>query len=490
MSRTEKKALGKLREKFEGKTKYKEGKAMTGEERLKRFTEENYQKTLTKVNSHIYHFLGYGHSNAIAVVGNTSVILIDALDSPGYAKDLKEELARLTDKPVRTIIYTHGHPDHRGGAGVFRDTVEEVIAFGPQKPMLKYYGRLNDVLNQRGAFQFGYELTDEEAISQGIGIREGKAVGKGGFDPIPPTTLYQEKEVEREIDGVRLKLVSAPGETDDQIFIWLEEDKVICTGDNYYGCWPNLYAIRGTQYRDIAAWVEALDQILSYGAEALLPGHTRPLMGKGLVQGQLKVFRDAMEYVLLETLDCMNRGMSMSEAVERVKLPEEYRDKEYLGEYYGTVEWSVKSIYCGYVGWFDGNAARLLPVSEREYQAVLRELVGQEKLLEKIRSCLAKGQYQLALQLLELVDSGTETAGEAQTTGESQTAGEAQTASESQTAGGAQTSKAGQTANARQAGNDKEEMVKGLKKQALLGRARQTPSANARHYLIASAKRL
>ena len=301
---------------------------MTGEQRLKAFAETSYKKTLTKVNHHIYHFLGYGISNSIAVIGDTSVILIDALDCPDYARELKRELAELTDKPVKTIIYTHGHPDHRGGAGAFRDTVEEVIAFAPAKSLLKYYDRLNHVLNQRGMYQFGYELTDEEAISEGIGIREGRAVGKGEFDPIPPTTLYREKEVERIIDGVKLKMVSTPGETDDQIFVWLEEDKVICTGDNYYGCWPNLYAIRGTQYRDIAAWIEALDEILACEAEALLPGHTRPLIGKELVQEQIGTFRDAIAYVLLETLDCMNQGMTMSQTVEKVKLPEKYLNKD------------------------------------------------------------------------------------------------------------------------------------------------------------------
>ena len=107
---------------------------------------------------------------------------------------------------------------------------------------------------------------------------------------------------------------------------------MICTGDNYYGCWPNLYAIRGTQYRDIAAWVETLDAILSYEAEALLPGHTKPLIGRELVREQIKTFRDAIEYVLLETLDGMDKGMTMSETVARVKLPKKYQDKYSLGE--------------------------------------------------------------------------------------------------------------------------------------------------------------
>ncbi len=415
---------------------------MTVEKKLKDFTEKNYQKTLTKVNDHIYHFLGYGISNAVAVLGETSVILIDALDSTGYGEELKEDLARLTDKPVKTIIYTHGHPDHRGGAGVFRDTVEEVIAFAPKKPVLKYYDRLKDVLNQRGAYQFGYGLTDEETISQGIGIREGWAVGKGSLDFIAPTTMYHEDEVERVIDGVKLKMVSAAGETDDQIFVWLEEDQVICTGDNYYGCWPNLYAIRGTQYRDIAAWADTLGVILSYDAKALLPGHTRPIMGREQIQDQIGTFRDAIEYVLLETLDCMNKGMTISETTEQVKLPEKYLDKEYLGEFYGTVEWSVKSIYCGYVGWFDGNAAGLMPVSDREYQAVIRELIGDEKLKEKIKEYMNEGQFQIALQLLELAD-----------------------------------------------GKESSE-YRELKKEALLKRAGQMTSANARHYFIASAKNL
>ena len=415
---------------------------MTGEQRLKDFTEKNYQKTLTKVNDHIYHFLGYGISNAVAVLGETSVILIDALDSTGYGEEMKADLARLTDKPVKTIIYTHGHPDHRGGAGVFRDTVEEVIAFAPKKPVLKYYDRLKDVLNQRGAYQFGYGLTDEETISQGIGIREGWAVGKGSLDFIAPTTIYHEDEVERVIDGIKLKMVSAAGETDDQIFVWLEEDQVICTGDNYYGCWPNLYAIRGTQYRDIAAWADTLGVILSYDAKALLPGHTRPVMGREQIQDQIGTFRDAIEYVLLETLDCMNKGMTISETTEQVKLPEKYLDKEYLGEFYGTVEWSVKSIYCGYVGWFDGNAAGLMPVSDSKYQTVIRELIGDEKLKEKIKAYMNEGQFQIALQLLELAD-----------------------------------------------GKESSE-YRELKKEALLKRAGQMTSANARHYFIASAKNL
>ena len=417
---------------------------MTGEEKLRKFTEEQYKKQVTKVNHRIYHFLGWGHSNATAIIGETSVILVDTLDSDERAKRLRAELATITDKPVRTIIYTHSHPDHRGGAGAFRDTVEEIIAFKARTEPLDGYGRIAAALNQRGEFQFGYELTDEENISQGIGPREGKAVGDGVYDFMPPTTVYDVDTTTRTIDGVTMELTAAPGETDDQLFVWLEEDKVMISGDNYCGCWPNLYAIRGTQYRDIAQWIKTLEKILSYPAEALLPGHTAPLIGRDQILEVVGNFKNAIASVFDQTLDCLGRGLTLAETVESVRLPEELRDKEYLGEYYGTVEWSVKGIYNGYVGWFDGDAAHLMPCPRREFSAAVLELAGgPDKLLAKALSCLEKGESQLALELLELLG------------------GEAQSGK-----------------------------IKEVKRRALLARAAQMTSANARHYYICSAKEI
>ena len=415
---------------------------MTGEERLRNFTETSYKKRITKINDRVYHFLGWGHSNATAIIGDTSIILVDTLDSDARGERLKAELKNIADKPVRTIIYTHGHPDHRGGAGAFKDTVEEIIAFKPKGAVLDGYDRLAAALNRRGAFQFGYALTDEENISQGIGPREGRAVGDGDFCPLPPTTLYDTDTVARTIDGVTLELTSAPGETDDQLFVWLNEDKVMISGDNYYGCWPNLYAIRGTQYRDIAQWVKTLEKILSYPSEALLPGHTAPLLGRETILDVVGNFKDALAFVLNKTLECMGKGMTLEETVEAVQLPENLRDKEYLGEYYGTVEWSVKGIYCGYVGWFDGDATHLMPCRERGFSVAMLELAGgAEAVCRKAQSCIKEGNCQLALQLLDLV-----------------------------------------------APSGRDEAWKAMKREALLGRAVQMTSANARHYYICSAK--
>ncbi len=97
---------------------------------------------------------------------------------------MSEIIEKNTGKKVKTILYTHGHPDHRGGAGAFQESAEEIIAFEPVTAVLEKTELLQDIQNLRGKRQFGYSLTDEEAISQGIGPRGGRGLrGTQGFCP-------------------------------------------------------------------------------------------------------------------------------------------------------------------------------------------------------------------------------------------------------------------------------------------------------------------
>jgi alkyl sulfatase BDS1-like metallo-beta-lactamase superfamily hydrolase len=376
-----------------------------GEELLKQFTATAYPPTVTEiVPDTIFHVMGYGHSNAGFIIGNESVILVDTLDTDVRGARLANLIAERTDKPVKTIIYTHGHPDHRSGASVFAESGPEIIAFAPVTPLLRRTGKLVNIQNRRGIRQFGYELTDEEAISQGIGIREGFTVGEGTRSPLLPTTVYNEKEVRLDIDGIRLTLCSAPGETEDQIFIWVDDHQVLFCADNYFGCWPNLYAIRGGQYRDVATWIGSLDKMREYSAEALLPGHTRPIIGQEAVADVLSNFRNALDYVLNETLACMDKGMGIEATVDAVTLPEHYRQLPYLQEHYGTVAWSVRSIYTGYLGWFDGNPTNLNPLSPRERAAKsIDQMGGKDTVSDAVTSALDAGDTQWALELADLL---------------------------------------------------------------------------------------
>ncbi|MBO5301183.1 MAG: alkyl/aryl-sulfatase, partial [Peptococcaceae bacterium] len=375
-----------------------------GAEQLQAYANRTFEKNILKVAEHIYYFTGFGHSNATLLIGDTSCILVDVLDSDVRGETLKQAIAQITDKPVKTIIYTHGHPDHRGGAKAFADTVEEIIAFAPKRPVLKYSQLVNDILMLRGARQFGYALTNDELITQGLGPREGSTCGEGTYGILPPTTVYTEDSVTRIIDGVTLQMTAAVGETDDQIFVWLPDAKALCCGDNFYACFPNLYAIRGSQYRDISAWVDSLDVIRTYPIETLLPGHGKAIQGTQTVQETLKNYRDAIESVLLQTLDGMNQGLTIDQLAENVKLPETLANLPYLGEHYGSVEWTVRSIFNAYAGWFDGNPTALHPLTASQNAShTIRMMGGVNAVLQEIQSAIATGEYQWGMQLCDLI---------------------------------------------------------------------------------------
>lgn len=376
-----------------------------GEQRLKDFTATAYPPTVTEVVPNtIFHVMGYGHSNASFIIANESVIVIDTLDTDVRAERFAAVIAEKTDKPVKTIIYTHGHPDHRSGAKAFAGSDPEIIAFAPITLPLRRTEKLAEIQDRRGIRQFGYELTDEEAISQGIGIREGFTVGEGVRNPLPPTTVYTDDEVHLDIDGVHLTLCAAPGETEDQMFIWVDEHKTLFCADNYFGCWPNLYAIRGGQYRDVATWIESLDQMLRLPAESMLPGHTHPIIGRDAVAEVLTNFRDAVDYVLTETLTCMNQGLGIEETVANVKLPDRFAELPYLQEHYGTVAWSVRSIYTGYLGWFDGNPTHLNPLPPRERATrMIDQMGGTDAVKSAVLTALDAGDTQWALELADLL---------------------------------------------------------------------------------------
>ena len=86
-----------------------------GQELLQQYAERSFRDhEVLKVTDRVYYFMGFGHSNATLVIGDNSCILIDTLDTDARCTRLVETIQTITDKPIKTLIYTHGHPDHTG----------------------------------------------------------------------------------------------------------------------------------------------------------------------------------------------------------------------------------------------------------------------------------------------------------------------------------------------------------------------------------------
>ena len=80
------------------------------------------------LNGHIYQAFGYSVVNCTLIEGDDSCILIDTMTGMEPAAVVAKEFKKITDKPIKTVIYTHFHADHISGTQAF--VSEEDVAAG------------------------------------------------------------------------------------------------------------------------------------------------------------------------------------------------------------------------------------------------------------------------------------------------------------------------------------------------------------------------
>ena len=358
--------------------------------------------TVIEVAPGVYVAYGYSAANSTLIEGDDGAIVVDVTENTQVAELVLAEFRKITQKPIEAIIYTHSHQDHVSGAEVFaRESQPKIYARANFKSDLLQENEVGKILKVRTYKQHGVGLSAIEQLDAEKLVCNLPITGKLGDGFILPNRTFSEERLSLEIAGIKLELVAAPGETEDQLYVWLPEKKVLLCGDNYYSRFPNLYAIRG-HYREPSQWADSLDKMLAEGPEYLIPGHTLPIRGAENVREVLTDYRDAIRYVLDRTIEGMNEGLTPDRLVETVELPPDLADKPYLQETYGSVPWTVRGIYGAYLGWFDGNPTHLFPLSPAEESQRIAKLAGgEEALLGAARDALTEGDYQWASQLAD-----------------------------------------------------------------------------------------
>ena len=223
------------------------------------------------------------------------------------------------------------------------------------------------ILQKRTRRQYSLGLLEPhtEVISMGLGSAEA-SLEKFGKGFVPPTKTFDGEKLEVSAAGIELVLYKAPGETDDQLFVWYPAKNVLFSGDNFYQTFPNLYAIRGTVYRDFNLWADSLDHMTEFPVGASGAGGTPAPYPAPAALKALADYRDAIRFVIAKTAEGMNQGLTPDELVSYVKLPDNLAGKFYLQEFLGTVVWSVRAYFAGNLGWFDGNPTSLFPLAPHE----------------------------------------------------------------------------------------------------------------------------
>ncbi|MBT5216769.1 MAG: MBL fold metallo-hydrolase [Gammaproteobacteria bacterium] len=361
---------------------------------------QEFKKEIYSFGNGIHVAVGYGIANSIMVEGIGGNIIIDASDSTFEAEIIYKQFKEINSNPIKAIIYTHNHGDHTFGTSYYYnlfDKKPDVIAHESTDYYVeRIIGILNPIISKRSTRMFGTELPDEDVINVGIGPYLGVSQSPVGY--IKPNITFK-KELKLNIAGIDIELYHAPGETNDQLFVWLPQKKALMPGDNLYKTFPNLYTIRGTTHRDVKGWVESLDHMRSFNPQYLFPSHTKPLSGPQVLE-TLTIYRDAIQYVHDQTIRLINKGFYPDQIIEMIQLPENLSSSPFINEFYGTVRWSVKSIFNGYLGWFNGNISDLDPLSRFEEAKRFSAMVGgKEALFLELEKAIKNKDMQWALQI-------------------------------------------------------------------------------------------
>jgi alkyl sulfatase BDS1-like metallo-beta-lactamase superfamily hydrolase len=340
------------------------------------------------ITVHTTYFCG----SVTAIRTSEGLVLIDTA-KPDTAKQTLDVVRSWDDGPIHTVIFTHGHIDHTSGVTAID---EEADARGVSRPRIIAHRNVKRRMER-------YEA------SHGFNsIVQGQQFNMPGYVyPIGqrrPDEVYDDT-LSLTVGGERIELFHGRGETDDATFVWLPERRVLASGDFVIWVFPNAGNPRKVQ-RYAAEWAVALRQMEQLRPAILIPGHGPVVFGEERAAQILADGAEALEYLVRETLALMNKGATLDEVLQAVKMAAEFLAKPYLLAKYDDPEFLVRSIYHFYAGWFDGNPAHLKPASASDLASELAGLVGgARKLAERAAAVSEAGQSRLAVQLAEFASA-------------------------------------------------------------------------------------
>lgn len=321
-------------------------------------------------------------ANVSAVGTAEGLVLIDT-GSFITGKLIATQISEWSAEPVQTAIFTHGHVDHATGIRAYerRRTVHVVAheAIASRFDRYQITAAYNGLINTR---QFR--------------VPQLRWPTKYRY----PDQTYRHN-LQLEIGGVPFELYHDRGETDDHTWIWLPTHNTLCTGDLFTWAVPNCGNPQKVQ-RYPKEWARALDRMVEFGAETLLPGHGPPIFGADRVRQALTDTAALLHTIHDQTLELMNAGARLDDILQSVELPGDLLERPYLRPVYDDPLFIVRNIWRYYGGWYDGNPARLKPPPDSVLAGEVARLAGGAAALAQRALDLAEhGDLALGCQLAE-----------------------------------------------------------------------------------------
>jgi alkyl sulfatase BDS1-like metallo-beta-lactamase superfamily hydrolase len=360
----------------------------------------------------IYQVRGMDISNVSFVEGDTGLIVIDPLVSTEVAAAaLQLYRTHRGDRPVVAVIFTHSHVDHFGGvlgvtsqADVEAGTVAVLAPEGFTEHVVQENVYAGPAMARRATYMYGTLLARGPQGQVGCGL--GQAPSTGEIALIVPTIDVRTTGETHTIDGVEIEFQMAPGtEAPVEMHFYFPRFRALCMAENATHNLHNLLTLRGALVRDPHAWAGYLTEAIEKFADrtdVVFASHHWPTWGCERVIEFLSLQRDMYAYLHDQTLRLLNQGHTGAEIAETLQMPPALDKAWHTHGYYGSVSHNVKAIYQRYMGWFDGNPARLWPHPPEALAVRYVDAIGGlDRVVELAQHAFDVGDFRWAATLLD-----------------------------------------------------------------------------------------
>lgn len=337
------------------------------------------------------------------VITDKGIIIVDTGVGFREGQDRVQRIRERTNLPFHTIIYSHGHVDHVGGAPAFLTDAEQR---GHPRPRIIGHALVAHRLDKyrmlagRRAYIASLQFPRRDQVSS---TRQDWSSVPEPIFVYPDTTFHDEMEFS--LGGLTFEIHHAQGETDDAIWVWIPERKVALIGDLLINGCPNTGNPLKEQ-RYTLEWAENLERIAEKKPDFVI-GSGPVISGQDIDEMLLNTAK-LLRFIQDEVIRLLNAGYWIEEILEKIKIPEELTNKSYLRGNYGHPTFIIHDVYRRYTGWYDGNPSDLFPSPSSEIARELLRFTSPEQVLARVQQLQQDGDIQLALHLTDFVIKGSE----------------------------------------------------------------------------------
>ncbi len=335
------------------------------------------------------------------IVGADGVIVWDTGDNLEDGKLYQAEIRKVTDKPIKAVIYSHSHEVL--GTSTLIEGEKDVLIIG--HPTLNENLKTSGVgayfpetepLQWARVYQYFNAFLPDSGPDAKWGLTV--ALGERGFVPVNHPVKNGE---EMTIAGLRFQFFTE-GSTDssDTMTVWMPDQKV-ALNNVLWPYPPNIYTPRGSLWRDPRAWRDATRVLRDLQPEILIGQPTLTLKGRDAIFAHLNNYIDFSNLMLDQTLRGILKGLGPEDLIDFVQLPQHLQQDPYLAEIYGLFCWYPPYIAEYALGWWDGDAATLFRLPRKESALrLVPALGGRDRVLALAREAQQKKEHAWALELV------------------------------------------------------------------------------------------